>query len=114
MQALHGGTIRGASGEPIGAGQTPQSTWIDYSGPVGGGNVAGIAVVPLTRVSDPWWFVTDWGVVTWNPFRHAAQEVPVGRSLALSVAVIAHDGEAGPSEVESWTATCVDMEKELQ
>ena len=63
--------------------------WVDFSGPVGGGQVAGIAVFPDPRDhEDISWFVADWGVVTVGPFRlkERAGAARRGTERALSCA----------------------------
>ncbi|GIK87865.1 MAG: PmoA family protein [Burkholderiales bacterium] len=114
MQALHGGTIRREDGTDVGRDQTPQARWIDYAGPVGGGHVAGIAVLPLSAHPDTWWFVADWGVVTWNPWRRSAQDLAPAQALEIAVAVVAHDGEARPDDLASWHRECIEMESALR
>ncbi|MCC7114461.1 MAG: PmoA family protein [Burkholderiales bacterium] len=99
MQAVFGGRILDDRGATIGATQTPSARWIDYVGPVGGGREAGVALVPLTDVDDGWWFVADWGVVTWGPFRRTARALALGESLSLESCVIAHDGDIGPARL---------------
>lgn len=74
--------------------------WIDYSGPVGGGHCAGIAVFPDPRDhADPYWFVSDWGVVTVGPFRHEARAIRQGETLLLRYRVLVHDGTATEVDV---------------
>ena len=84
-------------GPPGGA---PRSArWLDFSGAVGGGHTAGLALVPLPRGEDGWWFATDWGVMTWSPVRERAQRIARGGSLAFEACVIAHDGPLAPTEI---------------
>ena len=72
--------------------------WVHYAGPVGGGHWAGMALFPDPRDhGDPWWFVSDWGVITVGPFRLEQRHVKQGESMTLRYRVIGHDGrrEAG-------------------
>ena len=74
--------------------------WIDFSGPVGGGHVAGIAVFPDPRDhADIWWFVADWGVVTVGPFRLKEALVRRGEHLRARYRVLVHDGDADAANV---------------
>lgn len=74
--------------------------WVDYSGPVGGGAVAGVAVCPDPRDHDETtWFVTDWGVVTVGPFRKRALKVEKGASIRLRYKVLVHDGDVDEADV---------------
>lgn len=96
MQALFGGRMLDETGAPIGETQTPSARWIDYVGPVGGGREVGVALMPLDDHDDGWWFVSDWGVVTWGPFRRHARTIAEDATLELACCVIAHDGDVGP------------------
>ena len=83
MQAARGGTItRG------------DEAWLDYSGPVGGGKTAGIALMPGAPGARWWWFATDWGVVTTGPFREQARRLRPGETLMLAARYVVHDGNA--------------------
>lgn len=104
MQAVFGGRIADERGAPVAATQTPAAAWIDYSGPVGAGREAGLALMPLDRPRDGWWFVADWGVVTWGPFRRSAHPLALGEHLDLEAIVVAHDGDPGPATLASWRA----------
>jgi hypothetical protein len=99
---MFGWRILDERGAAIGATQTPTARWIDYVGPVGGGREAGVALMPLTDADDGWWFVADWGVVTWGPFRRAARSLALGEASTLEACVIAHDGDAGPTRLARW------------
>jgi hypothetical protein len=74
--------------------------WVDFSGPVGGGHHAGIAVFPDPRDHDDmWWFVADWGVVTVGPFRLRQHIVGKGDELRARYRVLVHDGDARDCDV---------------
>lgn len=74
--------------------------WIDYSGPVGGGHRAGVAVFPDPRDHDDLsWFVTDWGVVTVGPFRLTERVVAKGCELVARYRVLVHDGDARDCDI---------------
>jgi len=75
--------------------------WVDYSGPVGGGNIAGVTVMPEPAAAgEETWFVTDWGVVTVGPFRNKARDVQKGESTTLRYRVLVHDGAPDEAEIE--------------
>jgi hypothetical protein len=101
MQAQAGGRMLDDSGRPIGGTQTPTADWIDYVGPVGHGQEAGIALMPLTDREDGWWFVSDWGVLTWGPFRRRSLSLDPGDSVVQEACVIAHDGDLGPQRLRA-------------
>jgi hypothetical protein len=74
--------------------------WVDYSGPVGGGHVAGIAVCPHPEDhKDLAWFVSNWGVITVGPFRNTRRDLRVGESMQLRYRVIVHDGDAEQADI---------------
>ena len=77
-----------------------EAKWIDYSGPVGGGHWAGVAVCPdPADHADITWFVTDWGVVTVGPFRQTHREIPRGEAMVLRYRVLVHDGDIEAAQV---------------
>jgi Family of unknown function (DUF6807) len=83
-----------------------EAKWIDYSGPVGGGHWAGVAVCPNPADhADITWFVTDWGVVTVGPFRQTRREIPRGETMVLRYRVLVHDGDIEAAEVADRFAT---------
>jgi hypothetical protein len=96
MTVPFGGVLQDDQGRKGGAAITGVGAkWIDYSGPVGGGNVAGISVFPDPRDhEDLSWFVTDWGVVTIGPFRLKQRIVRKGDEIVARYRVIVHDGDA--------------------
>ena len=103
MQALAGGCLLDEQGAAIGATQTPHAEWIDCVGPIGQGRQAGIALMPLADADgDGWWFVADWGVMTWGPFRRRACELQAGQALTLQACFIAHDGDVDPAALRAW------------
>lgn len=102
MTGQAGGSIVDHRGEPVGASQTPSAEWIDCVGAVGGGHVAGVALMPVTDIADGWWFVADWGVVTWGPFRHRARTLAGGDAMLLEACIVAHDGVVAPGELREW------------
>ena len=95
-----GGVVRDDKGRSGGeAVSGADARWIDFSGPVGGGQVAGIAVFPDPRDhADISWFVADWGVVTVGPFRLKQALVRRGEHLRARYRVLVHDGDAGCGE----------------
>ena len=82
--------------------------WVDCSGPVGGGHRAGMTLFPDPRDhGDPFWFVTDWGVVTVGPFRFEKREIRQGESMTLRYRVLVHDGEPDADEIAAQYASYV-------
>ena len=69
--------------------------WVDCSGPVGGGHVAGVALAPGGD-AQWWWFISDWGVATASPCRDRAIELASGAATILSARFVVHDGPADP------------------
>jgi Methane oxygenase PmoA len=106
ISVTSGGTVRddrGKSGNDI---TGDGARWVDYCGPVGGGNLAGVTVLPSApEGGDETWFVTDWGVVTVGPFRNHARAVRKGESTALHYRVLVHDGPLDPTEIASRAGT---------
>ncbi len=109
MVASLGGTVRDdrgrTSGEAIsGSG----ATWVDFSGPVGGGHVAGMAVFPHPHDHpEASWFVADWGVVSVGAFRQRQHLIRKDAPIRARYRVIAHDGIASDSEIARWYAAFV-------
>jgi Family of unknown function (DUF6807) len=91
-----GGTVRDDRGRTGGeAVSGTEARWVDFSGPVGGGHTAGVAVFPDPRDhADLSWFVADWGVVTVGPFRLKGRLVRAGEELLARYRVLVHDGDA--------------------
>lgn len=99
MQMQAGGRALNERGEAVGSTQTPVAAWIDYVGPVGAGREAGVALMPLTDQDQGWWFVSDWGVMTWGAFRRSARSIDAEKAMTLEACVIAHDGDFGPARL---------------
>ncbi len=99
MQIQAGGRALNERGETVDSTQTPDADWIDYIGPVGDGREAGVALMPLTDRDQGWWFVSDWGVITWGPFRRSARSLDPEHAVVQEVCVIAHDGDIGPARL---------------
>lgn len=66
------------------------ASWIGVAGPLGGGMLAGITMIPEAPASG--WFVTDWGVLTSSPIRNAPVDIAAGQSVRFACRFIAHDG----------------------
>ena len=96
-----GGTVVDEAGHSGGVAITgTDARWVDYSGPVGGGNTAGIAVLPNPRDhADVSWFVTDWGVVTVGPFRKQGRRVGKGNSVTVRYRTIIHDSDTAAADI---------------
>lgn len=82
---------------------SPRDTrWVDYSGPVSGGNHAGITVIPAAG-EDNAWFVSDWGVITVGSIRDQARTLAPGMQAHFTCRIVAHDGPAPAQNL--WTDT---------
>lgn len=100
MSADSGGTVcAGLAGasvvpvDPVGALDIPGIRWVDCTGPVGGGHLAGIALAPGIGHGDCWWFVSDWGVITASPCRDAPVRLRRNASpVVISARYVVHDG----------------------
>jgi hypothetical protein len=99
MPVQVGGRALDERGLSIADTQTPAAAWIDYVGPVGHGREAGLALLPLTDQESGWWFVADWGVMTWGPFRRSPRALDAGGAVVQEACVIAHDGDIGPARL---------------
>jgi len=102
MRVTRGGMVADSEGRVGGSRISgPGARWVDYSGPVGGGQRAGIAV--LTRPHSPGvtWFVYDWGTVTVNPFFSEGSLVRVGEAFTFDVRLVVHDGDAAACDLEA-------------
>ncbi|MEP0320944.1 DUF6807 family protein [Bauldia litoralis] len=109
IAATSGGAVTDDAGRSGGAAITGSAArWVDYSGPVGGGNRAGVAVMPDPRDhQDVSWFVTDWGVVTVGPFRKEGRRVAKGQSVTVRYRTIVHDGDTGTADIAARYADYV-------
>lgn len=101
MIVANGGRViddQGRSGGPAISGAPAR--WVDFSGPVGGGHVAGIAILPDPRDhADLSWFVADWGVMTVGPFRLKGASPRAGETTRARYRVLVHDGDAAAADV---------------
>ena len=68
------------------------ASWVDYSGPLAAGAVAGVAILAGTGFDPPAWFATDWGVVQLNPFAVAPRLLAPDESVIQSMRLVVHDG----------------------
>ena len=102
MTAQAGGRVLDEGGNPVTGTQTPAAVWVDAVGPAGHGREAGVALLPLTDREHGWWFVSDWGVMTWGPFRREARLLEDGGAVVQEACVIAHDGDPGPARLAAW------------
>lgn len=107
MIVANGGAVSDDRGRKGGAAVSGEGArWIDFTGPVGGGAVAGVSVIPH-RVAgrEPFWFVADWGVVTVGPFREQALVLERGQVFESRCTVLLHDGHADHEEIERIAAS---------
>lgn len=100
MRAAAGGTVLDASGRNDAKSISGSDTeWVDLGGPVGGGHRAGVTVMPHPECGRPWWFVTDWGVVTVGHFRDREKPIAIGESAEFRFRVIVRDGDAAAADI---------------
>ena len=67
--------------------------WVDFTGPVGGEETAGVTILPHPlKNRENTWFVADWGVVTVGPFRARGTMVTRDEPFICGYTVIVHDG----------------------
>jgi hypothetical protein len=101
MRVTRGGAVVAADGRMGGESISgPGVHWVDYSGPVGGGRRAGIAVLPRPRRTDLTWFVYDWGTVTVNPFFPDGRLVRLGDAFTFDVRLVVHDGDMAANDLD--------------
>lgn len=79
-----------------------RAAWVDYSGPVGGGHRAGIAVLPAPETDWAPWFATDWGTVAVNPVGETALELAPGDAAKYALRLIVHDGVEPVAIERAW------------
>jgi len=92
MSKLQGGQIRYRASDSAQA-QQETAVWTSYSGTVGGGSRAGIALAPRLPVETASWYTSDWGVMTANPCRDRAITVRPGEAPAqLRARYLVFDG----------------------
>ena len=107
MIVANGGTVSDDRGREGGAAVSGEGArWIDFTGPVGGGAVAGVTVI-THRVArrEPFWFVADWGVVTVGPFRDEALVLDRGQAFESRCTVLLHDGPPDREDIERIAAS---------
>lgn len=106
MTAANGGTMRDDRGHVGAANVTGTGArWVCAEGPVGGGNRAGLAVMPHPDDHpDLSWFVADWGVVTVGPFRLDGRLVRRSETLTARYRVLAFDGPAEAMDLAAMFA----------
>ena len=88
---------RGADGVSGG-----QANWIDYSGPAGHGQRAGVAVLPSPNNSWAPWFATDWGTIALNPVGSTGLVIQPQESVDHAVRILAHDGLGPAALASAW------------
>jgi len=99
----NGGRLRDDKGREGGAALSGEgASWIDFTGPVGGGCRAGVTVVPYpVSGRAPFWFAADWGVVSIGHFRSAPLLLDKGEAYFSRYTVLVHDGELDRDEIDT-------------
>lgn len=100
MRVARGGRLIDAEGREGGAAITAASSarWADFSGPVGGGQTAGITIVAGLGVPEVNWFAADWGNLTLQPVRVNGRLIRRNESFEMGVRLIIHDGSMPDTE----------------
>lgn len=106
MRATHGGTVSDSEGRTGGDKITGTGArWVDFSGPVGGGRVAGVAMLPGAE-TDQWsWHVFDWGTVTLDPLFPEGRLIRCGEAITLGCRFVVYDGDARSIDLEALYRT---------
>ncbi len=113
IRVLSGGSVISSDGRIGGQDITGTiSDWLDYSGPVGGGRTAGLAIVPCSNAGSGPWFVTDWGTIAVNPFQHHGKIVRCGEALELGVLLMVHDGDVNSAEIPTLVRRYANVEND--
>lgn len=100
MRVAAGGALLDASGRSDANSISGSNTeWVDMSGPVGGGHRAGVTVMPRPGCGRPWWFVTDWGVMTVGHFRDREKPIAIGESAKFEFRVVVRDGDTTAADI---------------
>lgn len=95
LRALSGGVLRDDADRRGGEQVSGHSgRWVSYAGGVGGGNIAGIALMLDPAAGALSWFASDWGVVTGGSFRQRATTLAKGQSAQFRARYVIHDGPA--------------------
>ena len=107
MIVANGGTLADDKGRSGGAAVSGEGArWVDFSGPVGGGHIAGMTVIPHGATGrEPFWFVADWGVVTVGPFRVSGLALQPGEEFQSAYTVLVHDGAMDRDEADRIAGT---------
>ena len=97
----NGGRVRDDRGRSGGEAISGEGArWVDFTGEIGGGHLAGLTVIPHPGERPPFWFVADWGVITLGPFRLRPLELAAGAAFAAGCSFLVHDGEMDSDEIE--------------
>lgn len=101
MIVANGGVVRDETGRTGGEALCGEGArWVDFTGPVGGGHVAGVTVIPdRSDGREPYWFVADWGLITVGSFRSQPLHLAEGETFDARHTVIVHDGDADEAGV---------------
>lgn len=100
MAVANGGGMLASTGATDSAAISgSDASWVQCWGPVGGGNVAAVTASADLAGMAPHWFVTDWGVVSLNPFAEQPLRLPVGMSIRLRMQLLVQDGDDHPGDL---------------
>lgn len=82
-------------------GENHAPLWIDLSGPAGGGQRVGLAVIRPGDQDPVEWFAKTWGIVTLQPYVHAPEEIPMGETRRQAARFVVHDGDIGAEALDA-------------
>lgn len=112
MRVVCGGTLMDSEGRSGGrAISGAGARWVDYSGPVGGGHLAGFALMADPAWEEIGWLAADWGTVTLQPFLTNAQVIQPGERVAMRARFVVHDGDAEAADLPAlYEQFCRELE----
>ena len=68
--------------------------WVDYSGTLGTGVRAGLALFPHASTIGYPWTLSDFGTLTMNPMEKKSWVLMPGKKLNFGIRIVLHDGNA--------------------
>ena len=95
LRATSGGRLTNSAGRSSSeAISGERADWVDCSGTIVAGKRAGVALFSYPSAACKTWYVSDWGILSLNPF--AKKQVAINRNevLDLAVRVVVHDGDS--------------------
>ncbi len=103
LETFWGGQIRSSTGK-IGEKEIfdTQADWIEVAG-IAEGRAVGVVMMPHPSQPQLPWFVRDYGLHNYSPYRHAPARIPAGNSVSLRVGFATYDGRSdGSQAARAW------------